>query len=162
MALPSRAVILQDNNLRRPSLPGDGLLGVPIFGQLTTAAAAATITAALMASGGVSRTGSTAASTDTLDTALAIAQAFASMQINEVLTVEYTVQVGFASTIAVGAGITNVGAAANLIIPANSTKKLYLTLTSKTTTTAFIAAGLVGAGQPVITVTAATYNLLVV
>ena len=162
MALPSRAVTIQDNNIRRLSIPGDGLLGVPVFGQLTTAAAAATVLAALMSGGGVMRTGSTAASTDTLDTALAIAQAYPGMQNNDVLTVEYTVQVGFASTIAVGAGITALGAAANLIIAANSTKKLYLTLTSKTTTTAFIAAGLVGAGQPVITVTAATFNLLVV
>jgi hypothetical protein len=162
MSLPSRAVVQQDNNIQRLAVPGDGILGVSTFASLPTAAGAATILASLLAGGGVSRTGSTGASTDTLDTALAIAQAFPLMTIGEVLSIEYTVQVGFASTIAVGAGITNKGAAANLAIAANTSKKLLLTLTSKTQTTAFIAAGSVNAGQQVVTVTAATFDLLVV
>lgn len=102
-----------------------------------TADTAATLTAAVLASGLVVGT-PTAARNYTLDTAanlLAATQTFGDMDVGDSFEFTISANGAFAITVVVAAGITNAGGAANLIVAASSARRFLLTKTSATAMT---------------------------
>jgi hypothetical protein len=87
---------------------------------------AGTLTAAALAGGVITRSGSTAAYTDTTDTAANIIAAMTDQAVNSSFTCEIRNTVAFAETLSGGTGVTLSG---NTIIPPNSIGLFLLTIT---------------------------------
>lgn len=101
-----------------------------------TADTAATLTAAVLASGRIVGV-PTAARNYTLDTAanLLASSSFADMDIGDSFEFVISANGAFALTVVVAAGITNAGGAANLVVAASSARTFLLTKTSATAMT---------------------------
>jgi hypothetical protein len=91
-----------------------------------TTVGAGTLTAAAIAGGIISRSGSTAAYTDTTDTAAAIIAAMSNEAVNSSFVLEIRNTVNFPETIAAGTGVTLSG---NTIVPGNSIGYYLVTIT---------------------------------
>lgn len=90
---------------------------------------AGTLTAAGIAGGLITRSGSTSAYTDTTDTAVAIVAAVTNAFINQSFELTIKNTVPFVETLSAGAGVTLSGIS---IVPANSALRMLVTFTSLT------------------------------
>jgi hypothetical protein len=141
--------LIQDSQFTRQLQRGDVLAGAEQIATLTTAGAG-TLTAALLLSGILSRTGPGAGYIDTTDTAQNIINAllannyFGSADMSSAGGVEagttvrltYVNTVAFAMTLAAGAGVT---LGSNVNISASSVKDYLLTITNGTPTQVYAA-----------------------
>lgn len=100
-------------------------------GNLATVGAG-TLTAALLVGGYITRSGSTAAYTDTTDTAAAIIAAITNAAVNQSFLCSIKNTVNFNQTLAAGTGVTLAG---QVIIPPNCTGTFLVTITGSTTVT---------------------------
>ena len=129
--------MIRDSGLPRVAIAGDG----PFLSITETPLAtvgAGTLLAALLGTGMLLRSGSTAAYIDTLDTAANFDLAYTGLQVGESIDCYYVNNVAFAATVAVAAGITAKSAAGNLVVPASSAKLIHLRKTGVATYDLFV------------------------
>lgn len=96
---------------------------------------AATLTAAQLITGLITRSGSTAAFTDTTDTAVAIVAALPGYTVGQSFNLLINNTTAFPETIAGGTGVTVTG---NIVIPANSTGEVVVKITSATAVSVYM------------------------
>ena len=122
---PMKQLVTDAGGLSRQALPGDGPL-LNIAPTNLTTAGAGTLPAGLLGTGLLVRTGPGAAYADTIDTGANIDTAYPNMAVGDCLSLHYSNNVAFASTITAAAGITLVTAGANNVVPASTTVILHL------------------------------------
>ncbi len=126
--------VVYDGKFQRPMSLGDINASAELVGTLTTVGAG-TLTGAVLATNILKRSGSTAAFTDTTDTANAIVAALTAISqptAGDSWCVKYWNSVGYAATLAAGTGVTLAG---NTVIPAGSTAELLIQLNNVTPST---------------------------
>lgn len=144
--------VIYDGGLQRQIQQGDVLGGAESLAALSTAGAG-TLTAALLTSGIINRTGPTGAYTDTTDTAANIVSNLianynyqtsataglpggAAVQPGTTFRLRYINTVAYAMTLAAGSGVTLVG---TTTVNASSVKDYLITVTNGTPTQVFAA-----------------------
>lgn len=121
--------------------------GVPQVNTAVTATVGTTLAGAAIVGGQITRTGPTAAFTDTTDTAANIIAAMNSQTIGNAWHLVIVNDTAFAETLAAGSGVTLSG---ETIVPANSSLELLVTYSAAGTITMYgIEAGLLTALQPI-------------
>jgi hypothetical protein len=115
------------------NLGSGGGAGEQTINTAITTVGAGTLTGAAIAGGLITRSGSTAAYTDTTDTAALIVAAIANAFVGQSFLLHIKNTVAFAQTLAAGAGVTLSGS--SNIIPPNSAGLYLVTLTSLTAVT---------------------------
>lgn len=126
-----KRTMVSDGGLSRPGRAGDGMLSHVAISTVT-ADAAATISAAQIASGAVLYTGFSAGRVLTTDTAVNLAAAFPEMDIGDIIQVKVSIVPAFAGTFAAGAGVTLAG---RTTCPASSSVDVYIVRTGAATFT---------------------------
>lgn len=120
-------------------------VGETVYTSITTVGDGV-LTAAAIIGGGISRSGPTAAYTDTTDTAVAIVAAITAAFVGQSFYVNIKNLTAFAETLAAGSGVTLTG---SVIIPPNSVAMYLVTLTSLTAVTIFhVETNLLSNGTP--------------
>lgn len=107
---------------------GGSSTGSPVINTNITTVGAGTLTAAALVGGVITRSGSTAAFTDTTDTAANIIAALPNAQIGESWNLSLVNTTAFAETVSAGAGVTVSGIATPL--PGNATADFLCTYTA--------------------------------
>lgn len=126
----------RDSGMMRPILPGDILGAAEGAGSALTTVGAGTLTAAILATNIITRTGPTAGYTDTTDSAANIIAALAgnnqgSLQTGDTFRLKYINTVAFAMTLAAGTGVT---LGINPNVNASSVKEYLIRVTNPTPT----------------------------
>jgi len=123
--MPKPRINVVDSGLARPAAAGDGPLLNIVDSALTTVGAG-TLLASIIQTGLLLRTGPTAAYADTIDTGANLDAAMPNLAVGDTLDFWYSNNVAFACTITAAAGVTLGTAAANNVVPANSSRLIHL------------------------------------